>query len=211
MRTYSAQDIESLPQRFRAAFVNSISGFKSASLIGTIDTEGNHNLSIVSSVVHLGSNPALLGFIMRPPVVPRDSYENILETGVYTINHVGVEHVKQAHQTSARYPREVSEFEAVGLTAGCKTDFLAPYVEEASVRIGMRFVREVPIEENNTRLMIGRVAWVDFEGKGLNDDGYLDLEVLGTATISGLDSYHATKRLARYSYAKPETLPREID
>lgn len=211
MRTYFSQDIEALPQRFRAAFVNSISGFKSASLIGTADQEGNTNLSIVSSVVHLGSNPALLGFIMRPPVVPRDGYENILETGLYTINHVGAEHVQKAHQTSARYPREVSEFEAVGLTAGYKGDFLAPYVEEASVRIGMRFVREVPIEENNTRLIIGRVAWVDFDDIALKDDGYLDLEALGTATISGLDSYHSTRRIARYSYAKPDTLPREID
>jgi hypothetical protein len=35
-------------------------------------------------------------------------------------------------------------------------------------------------------------------------DGYLDIETIGTATISGLDSYHRTERLARYAYAKPD-------
>jgi hypothetical protein len=42
--------------------------------------------------------------------------ENILETNFYTINHINKSSYKKAHQTSARYPKEVSEFEAVGLT-----------------------------------------------------------------------------------------------
>jgi hypothetical protein len=38
----------------------------------------------------------------------------------------------------------------------------------------------------------------------LLDDGYVDIEKAETITISGLDNYHETKRIARLSYAKPD-------
>ena len=44
----------------RIKLINSISGYKSANLIGTIDSLKQNNLAIVSSVVHIGSDPALL-------------------------------------------------------------------------------------------------------------------------------------------------------
>ena len=50
---FSLQDINALPQRYRANFVNSLSGFKSSSLLGTTDGRVN-NLAIISSVVHVG-------------------------------------------------------------------------------------------------------------------------------------------------------------
>ena len=68
--------------RKRAAFINSLTGFKSASLIGTIDNNKKTNLSIFSSVFHLGSNPALVGFINRPDSVERHTLENILQTNL---------------------------------------------------------------------------------------------------------------------------------
>ena len=82
--TLSDDDIALLPRRKRGRLVNSLSGFKSVNLIGTQGgPEDKPNLSVVSSVVHLGSDPALLGMVMRPPV-PRDrgshTYWNIRET-----------------------------------------------------------------------------------------------------------------------------------
>lgn len=202
-RRFEAVDLDALPQRFRAAFMNSISGFKSANLIGTADANGNTNLSIVSSVVHLGSNPSLLGFVQRPPSVERHTYDNILATKVYTINHVHRDFVAKAHQTSARYPVEVSEFNAVGLTAGYLDGFTAPFVEEARIRIGMKLVRDLAIEENGTHLMIGQVVWIELPDEVIAEDGYVDIEAAGSVTISGLDSYHSTKREQRLPYAKP--------
>jgi flavin reductase (DIM6/NTAB) family NADH-FMN oxidoreductase RutF len=80
-------DILEMEKIFRLNFVNSIPGYKSANLIGTKSKAGVSNLAVFSSVVHLGSNPPLLGF-MRPAVVPRDTYQNIKETGKFTINHI---------------------------------------------------------------------------------------------------------------------------
>ena len=52
----------------RLNLINSLSGIKPANLIGTINEDGTENLAIFSSVVHLGSNPALFGFVLRPLV-----------------------------------------------------------------------------------------------------------------------------------------------
>lgn len=60
------RDLSAMPSRQRAALVNSLSGFKSANLVGTADAQGMTNLAIMSSAVHLGSHPPLLALIVRP-------------------------------------------------------------------------------------------------------------------------------------------------
>lgn len=103
LSVYEKEAIVAMEKRYRATFVNSLSGFKSANLLGTSDTNQQTNLCIVSSVFHLGANPALMGVIIRPDTVPRDTLENIRATGFYTLNHVQKEMIVAAHQTSARY------------------------------------------------------------------------------------------------------------
>ena len=85
----SKQDILNTSRINRLNLVNSITGIKPANLIGTISKDGNSNLAIFSSIFHLGSNPALIGFISRPDKKSRrDTLNNILETKYYTINHI---------------------------------------------------------------------------------------------------------------------------
>lgn len=199
----SRQDIKAMDQRERARLINSLSGFKSANLIGTCDKQGLENLAVVSSVVHLGSNPPLLGFIIRPAESRRHTLENILETQHFTINSVGAGFVQKAHQTSARYPKSVSEFNAVGLTPYYDGAFPAPFVLESPLKIGLAFKEQITIESNQTQMLIGEVVAVHAPKRAVMPDGYLDLEALDLVTISGLDSYHVTQRLHRLSYAKP--------
>ena len=77
------EDVLKFEKLYRAAFINSITGFKSASLIGTISSKGNTNLAIFNSVIHVGANPPALGFLMRPVSVERHTYNNIKETGYF--------------------------------------------------------------------------------------------------------------------------------
>lgn len=211
MKTYKQQDLAKMNDRDRARFVNCLSGFKSANVIGTRDRHQQNNLAMISSVVHLGSNPPLLGFVMRPQSVTRHTWENIEESGVYTINQVNESFFRQAHQTSARYPRETSEFEACGLTPEFVDGFHAPYVAESSLRIGMQQVEIIPIQHNDTALIVGEVRWVEVKEEAVKSDGFIDIESLGTMTISGLDGYHRTQRAARLSYAKPDEELSELD
>lgn len=207
MASLNELDLELLPARKRGRLVNSLSGFKSVNLVGTANSAGVHNLSIVSSVVHLGSDPALMGVVFRPPVERQrgsHSYWNIRETGVFTLNHVTSDFYIKAHQASARYAAEIDEFVELGLTPVLRCGFDAPAVEESPVRMGLELLDEWTIEANGCRMMVGQIRWVEFPSEAWADDGYLDLESLDVVALSSLDGYHKTNKLSRLSYAKAD-------
>ncbi len=209
--TITFSDLADWEQRKRAQLINSLGGFKSVNLIGTVNNQNQTNLAIFNSVIHLGANPPLVAFIIRPDSVERHTLENILETGYYTINHINEGIYKKAHQTSARYPGEISEFDATGLTAEFKNDFLAPFVAESNVSFGVEFKERIDIALNGTTLMIGEIRLINFPENCLCEDGFLDIEKADSVTCSGLDSYHKTVRLSRLTYAKPDTEPTEME
>ena len=205
---FNASDIDNMAQRVRANFINSLSGFKSGNLIGTRSaskkdgTKGIDNLAVVSSVFHIGAHPPLLGMIMRPHTVPRDTLQNIKDTGEYTINHICASMVEKAHQTSARYNFQESEFEQIGLTPQMTDQVKAPYVLESRIKLGMQVQDIQLLAINQTELVIGQIVEVIVEPQWVSDDGYVDIEAAESVAISSLDSYHSTQRIARYGYAK---------
>ena len=109
-------EINKLDKVKRLKLINSITGVKSANLIGTKSNDGITNLAIFSSVVHLGSKPPLLGFITRTSQkVKRNTLENIISTKKYTINQIQKEFIKKAHYTSAKFSENESEFKMCNL------------------------------------------------------------------------------------------------
>ena len=201
---FSKQDIKAMDTRYRAHFVNSLSGYKSANLIGTRSSQGLTNACIVSSVVHLGADPALVAFVHRPHTVERHTLENILQTKAYTINHVGHHFYEAAHHTSARYPRDVSEFEMAQIDIE-DTDFPAPYAANSRIRLGMRLVEALDLSINGTVFIIGEISELFIDDTiSVADDGKIDLISAETVCVSGLDEYHGATRLARLPYAKPK-------
>lgn len=198
----TASDLIQMEQRKRAHLINSVGGFKSVCLIGTVDLIGQTNLAIFSSIVHIGANPPLISFIMRPDSVERHTLANILETGSYTINHLNESNYKQAHQSSARYAKEVSEFDATGLSTEYKANCKAPFVKESNVQLELDFKQRIDLTINNTIMIIGEIKNIYFPEGCMQEDGFLDIEKAGTITCSGLDSYHLSKSLARLPYAK---------
>ena len=188
----------------RVNFINGLSGFKTPFLLGTVSSQKKTNLSIVSSVTHLGSNPSLFSIIFRPPEVPRHSLENILEIKKFTLNHVERSFYKIAHQTSARYPREVSEFDALGIDKEYIREFPAPFVKQSSIKIAMCLCEHNKIKANNTVMVIGKVEFVKIDKELVENDGYINLEKSNIVCVSGLDAYHSTKSLGRLPYAKPK-------
>lgn len=200
----SHDSLSQLERRYRAQLINSLSGFKSANLIGTQDTLGRTNLAIISSVFHLGADPALVGFISRPDTVQRDTLANIIATGSYTINQVNSDIWQQAHQTSARYDSGQCEFSAVGLTPMHQPQVVAPFVTESRLKYAVKLESYQTIELNQTLLVIGRITDIWLDDVALKPDGSIDIESLNTVCVSGLDCYHTTERLGRLSYAKPD-------
>ena len=201
---FTFESIMEMHKHQKTHFINSLGGFKSVSLLGTINSVGQTNLAIFSSIFHIGANPPLIALIFRPSPPERDTLRNILETGFYTINHINESIYKQAHQTSARYDDEISEFDVTGLHPEFKNNFLAPFVKESAIQIGVEFKERIDITINNTILIIGQINEVYVPENCLSEDGFIDIEKANTITCSGLDSYHKTVKLDRLSYAKPD-------
>jgi flavin reductase (DIM6/NTAB) family NADH-FMN oxidoreductase RutF len=204
---FTREDIESLSKVYRLNLINGISGYKPANLIGTIGYDGVLNLAINSSVVHLGSNPALLGFIMRPTTVPRHTLSNIWETGLFTINHIHLGFTDKAHYTSAKFAKEVSEFDEAGLTPEFLDDFKAPYVKESEIKIGCKKVGEMDIELNGTVMIIGRIEHIYLPDESIEQNGIVDLNLVEDVCVSGLNTYHSVVKTAEYAYARPGEFP----
>ena len=204
MNIYSNEDLEQLEKYHRISLLNKISGLKSANLIATKSKEGQSNVAIFNSVVHIGANPPFIGFVLRPLTVERQTYDYIKETGYYTINAVTTAMHQRAHQTSAKYPSDMSEFEACDLSEEYYDGMSVPYVKESPIKIGLSFQEEQRIKANGTILMIGKVEQLIIADDIVFDDGDIDFEALDGVSIGGLDTYYSVKRLGKYPYARVE-------
>jgi flavin reductase (DIM6/NTAB) family NADH-FMN oxidoreductase RutF len=106
----------------------------------------------------------------------------------------------QAHQCSARYPAETSEFSAVGLHENFHSGVLAPFVEESRIRYALDLE---DIKANNTNLIIGRVQLIELPNGALDHDGGISLAESGTLASTALDTYFSISKVAQLKYAKP--------
>lgn len=193
--------IKSWDKLYRANFINCLSGYKPVSLIGTINENGEPNVAIFSNIVHIGSDPALVGFINRPETATPHTLNNIRSTKQFTINHIKASFVAAAHQTSAKYAE--NEFIPTGLHSVFKANFLAPFVAESTLQYALQLVDIIPIEYNKTFLVIGLVTDVFMQEDALQKDGFIDLDEAGSIVSLGVDGYAEVNLFARYEYARP--------
>lgn len=203
MRCYSLDEIQKWERFYRANFINCLTGFKPVSLVGTVSKEGVPNLSVISSIVHLGADPALIGYINRPLAAAPDTIQNITDTQHYTLNHVTEDFFKKAHQCSAKYPPDINEFEAVGLQATFEDGISAPFVQESPVKYHLKLVEIVPIAHNQTFFVIGALQYVFLSEALVASDGFINLEKAGSMLSLGLDGYAKASMVQRLPYAKP--------
>ncbi len=210
MKVYNHSEILGLEKYFRRNLMNTVSGFKSAHLIGTANEAGQSNLAVFNSVVHIGATPPYLGFILRPTTVERHTYNNIKSTGFYTLNAITEEIHAQAHQTSAKYPVDISEFDACELEAETVEGFSVPFVTASPIKMAMSYVEEYPIQANGTILVIGKVEKLILSDGIVEETGHIDFEKLDVVSINGLDTYFRTEKLGRYAFARPNQPTRRI-
>tara|TARA_B100001559_G_scaffold229051_1_gene192737 strand:+ start:272 stop:883 length:612 start_codon:yes stop_codon:yes gene_type:complete len=203
MNSFNRIDIDKMSKIFRLNLINSITGYKSANLIGTKTDDKINNVAVFSSVTHLGSDPPLIGFITRPENGNRNTYNNILKNKLFTINHIKKNQIISAHQSSAKYPKNVSEFDKTNLKAEFKNNFDAPFVKDSPVQIGCSFVNKYFIKENKTTLMIGEIEMLFIEEKLLLEDGFVQLDKEDIITVNGVDGYALPKLIKRIPYARP--------
>ena len=204
---YRTEDFAGMDQRFRTQLINSMPGVKALNLVGTRSAEGEENLAVFNSIFHVGANPPYLGMVVRPDSVDRHTWQNIQATGSYTLNAVGADFYAKAHQTSARYDKQTSEFDAVGLNPEYRDGVIAPFVAESAIKIGLELQEFQSVECNGTLVVIGKVVYVEINQALITEDGSVDLVKAQSVGSIGLDGYVDLSWIDRLSYAKPDREP----
>jgi flavin reductase (DIM6/NTAB) family NADH-FMN oxidoreductase RutF len=205
MTAISQDDLSKLEKVERLNLINSCTGYKSANLIATQSLKGESNVAIFSSITHLGSNPALIGFIVRPTTVPRDTYKNIKDTGHFTVNHVTENMIVDAHHTSANYENGVSEFSKTNLEEEWKEGISVPFTKGSPVQLYCKYVNEYYIKENDTIHIIASIEQLFFDENIRHEDGWLQIEKGNVVALNGLDGYCLPKLIDRFEYARKDT------
>lgn len=201
---FDRAQLDIMPKRKRTNFINSLSGVKSANLVGTTSISGINNLALISSVFHVGANPPLLGMLFRPHTVRRDTLENITASGCFTINHVNEQIITQAHQCSAKYDAMADEFAEVGLNPQISSLCNAPYVQESKVKIALKLQESHLIKANDTQIIIGEIVEVICPQELIEDNGNVDLASANCVGLEGLDTYLKLSSIIRLQYARPD-------
>jgi flavin reductase (DIM6/NTAB) family NADH-FMN oxidoreductase RutF len=139
--------------------------------------------------------------------IRRDTYENILNTGFYTINHINNDIVQKAHYSSVKFDKNISEFNKLNLNEQYIDDFYAPFLKESYVKIGMKFKEEINIKANGTKLIVGQIVQLSIPDIAISKEGYVNLEILNSVGIGGLNSYYTLKLKEQHPFARVENLP----
>lgn len=211
MISIQSDQINQLEKQYRISLINSLVGYKSLNLLGTISKEGITNLCIISSAFHLGANPPLLGLVIRPERAHNDTLTNIKSTGQYTLNNVLPEWYMQAHQTSASYAAGISEFDTCGFQKLYADGFKAPFVKQSNIRIGLELREIIDVELNGTTILIGEIVQILADDAMITEDGTVDHIKAKTMTVAGLDTYFLPQPIGRLAYAKPGIEPHKSE
>lgn len=210
MKKFTKEAIQELPKIPRLNLINSCTGYKSANLIATKTAEGVSNVAIFSSITHLGSDPALLGFIIRPTTVPRNTYTNIKDVGFFTVNHITEAMIADAHHSSASYDEHTSEFDKTNLEEMFHEGISIPFVKGSPVQILCKYLNEYTIKENGTIHIIASIEELFVEEKLIQKDHWLRLDEENVVTINGLDGYCVPTLVNRFDYARPNVPTKSI-
>jgi len=205
---YNKKDIENLDRIFRINLMNSITGIKPANLIATKSEKGVSNVAIFSSVVHLGSNPAQIGFFIRPQYKYRtDTFSNIKDTGFFTINHIHGDIVRKSHYTSAKLPSDISEFDRIKIKEEYIDGFFAPFVKSSFIKIGLSLIKLIELP-NRCTLVIGEVDLIKIKDKSIiTEEGRVDIKDAGSIGVAGLDRYYKLSKEDEFEYIGNDEIP----
>ena len=205
MKEFDHSAIDSMLKVPRLNLINAVTGYKSANLIGTISSEDVLNVAVISSVTHLGSNPPMLGFMLRPmPHAPKDTYRNIKDNHYFTVNSITKPMIAAAHHTSANYLPEISEFDRTNLEPEFLDNLNVPFVKGSPVRLLCKYLNEYKIEENGCIHLIASIEKIFIEDELLQDDFSVRLDLGEIVAINGVDGYALPQLINRFEYAHPD-------
>jgi flavin reductase (DIM6/NTAB) family NADH-FMN oxidoreductase RutF len=120
----------------------------------------------------------------------------------FTINQVRKEFLEEAHLTSAKFPENISEFDALGLEEEYSTGFKAPFVKKSHIKIALNFEEQHEIKLNGTVFIVGSIDHVIVENNLVEETGHINYSNTDSVSVAGLDTYYSITKIERKPYAR---------
>lgn len=159
--------------------------------VSTRSKSGVDNLAPFSFFNLFSVSPPILGFSpglkrVNSEAVPKDSLQNVIETGEFVVNVASFDLLEKMVQTSAEYEPEISEFEALSLSASPSSMLACPRLKEAKLSLECRLFQIIDLGSN--QLVLGRILCMHVDDE-LMSGGQIDVEKLDPVGRLGGDLY----------------------
>jgi flavin reductase (DIM6/NTAB) family NADH-FMN oxidoreductase RutF len=148
-------DPETVDQKAFYAVLNSVVVPRPIAWVSTISADGVLNLAPHSFFTVSCVAPPMVQFTS---VGRRDSLTNVEATGEFVVNFATEALFEQVNATGTRFPPEVDEFAAVGLTTEPSATVAVPRVAESPVAIECGL--HTTLELGDSTVVIGRVRLI---------------------------------------------------
>ena len=158
--------------------------------IGSFAGDGTANLAPYSFFNMVSGNPPIVYFSSEGP---KDSVNNVDETGAFSCNLVGEALTHQMNQSSAGVSSDINEFDLAGLTQKTCSMVAAPYVEEAyavleCVHLETKRMMDQFGELTGAIMVLGEVVGVHIRDDALTD-GFFDSTIVKPLARMGYMEY----------------------
>lgn len=129
-------------------------------LITSVNESGLVNAAPFSAFNFMGTDPPIVAFCpglysVNPPV-PKDTRRNVLASGDFVVNMVDEDLLEAMTIAGAKFPPEVSETEAMGVTLVASVDVRPPRIAESPAHLECKLVKEVDLGEN--KILFGEIV-----------------------------------------------------
>ena len=170
-------DPEELDKRHAYRLLTSLLVPRPIAWVGTRSADGVDNLAPFSFFNGVSSQPPIVSVSVsrgRGGVL-KDTARNVLARGELSISMVSMPQIHQMHQSSASYPSDVSEFEALRIEAAACERIDAPRPAQALVTMECRL--HDAIDLGSTHLVLARVIAYEI-AEVVFKEGVVDVKAL---------------------------------
>ncbi len=168
--------------------------------VSTISTEGITNLAPYSFFNVMGVRPPIVAFAPgnKPDGSPKDTPQNILDTGEFVVNLVDEKISAQMVESAKPHPTNVSEIDVAGLTSIESEAVKAPRIKEAPVSMECKALQTLEIGGN--RMVIGEVLRLHVKDGIVDEESfYVTGDYAPIGRMSSPDNYCRTTNGFRLS------------
>lgn len=160
------------------------------------------NLSPYSFFNAVAELPPMVMFISAPDAREKnkggqkDSLANILETGEFGVNIVGVAQAVQMVKTSRSVANDVDEFDLAGLTKKTAEKISAPLVAGAPAHLECKYYDHITLPDNgcgqHSVMIIGTIVGIHIDDAVIKN-GRIDVSVYQPVARLGYKDYSAIR------------------